>query len=248
MVGGQSSLYGYTGHPYGLTSPPPGLVGAPAVHHGYLASYAPLGVNPYFIGQSLSRSFHSSFSGTGHDQPLDLSVPLNVPTYHTVPAAYDPNMLALTYGRPMAHTTTPAGRSHDITSQPTTDPSIGPLARPASKVRQVINPPTTSIGPFLPSAGPSGLRVTHSPLVDMSRTTAVPLQPRATPRILTTPPQRGTPSPPLAEPLIPEDDPGLGGPFMGYPAVTSSDSPPSPAPGSGKQSVTQTFWSAKQSV
>ena len=128
-----------------------------------------------------------------------------------------------------------SGYGSNVTRYSVADPIVSTTTATNTRVSQATVHPSPSTGPYVPPVRPSGIRVTHSPIAESSaRTVILTRWSSTTPRALTMPPQRGTPSPHVAEPLIPEDDPGLGGAFMGYPVVSTSDSPPLPAPGTGK--------------
>ena len=159
------------------------------------------------------------------DQPLDLSI-LGMQAYASLYGQYHGGSVPFT-GHPMpgpsstvaiygGHGSTPAGHSGS-----TTDPRLthGPQLAPSGHGSQA---PPVSYVTHTPTAGPSG---THQAPAQASPRASTSARPTPANRSLTTPPQQGTPSPPIAEPIIPEDDPGLGGVFMGYPATTMADSP-----------------------
>ncbi len=230
---GPSTWPGYAGHPYGMTLAAPGLVGAPAVPTGYLTGYTSMGV-PFSMASPLVRPLAPSSSVSGSEQPLDLSLPLNLPSYHPLPTAYDPALMSLAYDRSTLHLATLSGLGRN-TRYATATATLSSVTTTESRSDRNIG---FSSGTFYPAVETSGVRVTHTPLTESNtRNILTTRHPRATPLPLATPPPRHTPSPPIAEPLIPEDDPGLGGAFMGFPTTSAGDSPPSPAPGIGEYST-----------
>ena len=234
-----SSWPGYAGHPYGMTLTAPGLVGAPAVPAGYLTGYSSMGV-PFPMASPILRPFTANPSASGSDQPLDLSLPLSLPTYHTLASTYDPTLMPLAYDRSTLHLAPLSGYGRN-TRYTTATATLGSVTTTTAHSERHVG---HSRGTFYPPVEASSARISHTPLTESdSRHVLVTRHPRATPLPLvtplplSTPPPRQTPSPPVAEPLIPEDDPGLGGAFMGFPTTSAGDSPPSPTPGIGEYSI-----------
>ncbi len=234
---GPSTWPGYAGHPYGMTLAATGLVGAPAVPPGYLTGYTSMGLHPFPMAPPLVRPMATSPAVSGTEQPLDLSLPLNLPSYHPLPTGYDPTLMSLAYDRSTLHLATLSGLGRN-TRYATATATLSSVTTTESRTDRTTSTTGFSSGTFYPPAGSSGVRVTHAPLAEGDTCNIlVTRQPRATPRPLTMPPPRLTPSPPVAEPLIPEDDPSLGGAFMGFPTTSAGDSPSSPTPGIGKYST-----------
>ena len=217
-----------------MTLAAPGLVGAPAVPPGYLTGYTSMGLHPFPMAPPLVRPLATSLAVSGSEQPLNLSLPLNLPSYHQLPTAYDPTLMSLAYDRSTLHLATLSGLGRNIRYATST----ATLTTTDSQADRSTSTTGFSTGTFYPPVGSSSVRVSHAPLTESdTRSILITRQPRATPLPLATPPPRHTPSPPVAEPLIPEDDPGLGGAFMGFPTTSAGDSPPSPTPGIGKYST-----------